>query len=125
MHSDLHCTALRDATWKWVLGTNRSRGQQSFGFGVQQDEDSSSPGVLHEPRISRLERRNHFSPIPIACSSPRQTSVCKTFGFPRTRISSANWPGSLFAEFRSLVIAALFPPFMLRSFLLPGPPIPG
>src|SRR5947209_11521339 len=66
MHSDLHCTALRDATWKCVLGTNRSRGQQSFGFGVEQDEDSSSLGVLHEPRISRLE-----GPKPLLSNSDR------------------------------------------------------
>jgi len=59
-------TAVRDATWKCVLGTNHLRGQQRFGFGIEQNEDPSSLGVLHEPRISRLER-----PKPLFSNSDR------------------------------------------------------
>src|SRR3954452_25214620 len=46
--------------------THCSRRQQSLGFGVEQDEDPSSLGVLHDPRISRLE-----GPKPLLSNSDR------------------------------------------------------
>jgi hypothetical protein len=97
-------TALRDPTWNAF--SERT---------IQEDNRVSVSGSSRMKILLRLESctnhgflawnaRNQFSPIPIACSSPRQTSVCKTFGFPRTRISSANSPGSLFAECKRLKI---------------------
>lgn len=83
MHSDLYCTAVRDATWKYVLGTNRSRGQQSFGFRVEQNEDSSSPGVLHEPRIPRLE-----GPKPLLSNSDRMLQPSADLRMQDVRLSA-------------------------------------